>query len=116
MYQIQQISDSARQNQTLTLPDGTQINISMYYSNLQQGWFFSNITYGTFVLNGLRITVNPNMLYQWKNILPFGINCFSDSTTREPSQQEDFSSGLFKMYVLSAAEVAEYTAYLTNSI
>lgn len=114
MFRIQQITDDANQRQTVVLPDGTAFVLTMYYSDTQQGWFITELTYApsNFTLNSLRITLNPNMLYQWKNVLPFGIGCFPTKTTREPTQQQDFSSELFQLFVLSSAEVDNYTDFL----
>ena len=74
-----------------------------------------NLTYTnaniTFTLNGLRITNSPNMLNQWKNILPFGLACFS-TANREPSLQQDFASGNSVLYVLTQAEVTQYSEFL----
>lgn len=112
MYQIKQITSDSLQQQTLVLPDGTQIGLTMYYRPLQYGWFINEITFGsTFTLQGLRITVSPNMLHQFRNQIPFGLACVT-ATKREPTQITDFSSGAFQLYVLSAAEVAEYASYL----
>lgn len=80
---------------------------------MQYGWFINNLTYGTFVLNGLRITNNPNILYQWSNQIPFGLACLTRQL-REPSQQEDFSSGVSKIYLLNEAEVQAYVEFLKN--
>ena len=113
MYQIQQITSAPQQQQTVTLPNGVQLGLTLYYSQQQYGWF-AGISYGsTFSLQGLRITVSPNMLYQWKNILPFGLGCFITTANREPTQLQDFSTNLFRLYVLSPDEVAEYAAFLS---
>jgi hypothetical protein len=113
MYQIQQITSDPAQEQTLVLPDGTQIGFSMTYLPGQQIWN-CNISYGSsFVLNGLQIVNNPNLLQQWKNIIPFGLGCFSTSS-REPSQLSDFSSGYASLYILSSDDVATYTSALEN--
>lgn len=78
---------------------------------MQFGWFFTNITYGSFVLNGLRITNLPNMLFQFQNKIPFGLACFSKAN-REPSLQDDFVSGNSKLYILTQAECEEYDTYV----
>jgi hypothetical protein len=111
MNLIQKITSDPLQQQAIVLADGTSFSMTMYFIPLQQGWFFTEIVYGTFVLNGLRICNNPNMLYQFKNILPFGIACFSKEN-REPSLQQDFSSGNSQLYLLTEAEVQEYTDYI----
>lgn len=111
MLQIQQITSAPLQQQALTLDDGTRVTIKLYFRPMQYGWFLEELTYGSFVLRGLRISNSPNMLYQWRNLLPFGIACFS-SGNREPMLQQDFSSGASKLYLLTKAEVDRYTEIL----
>jgi hypothetical protein len=113
MYLIQQITDDPLQSQTLILPDGTSLGLTINFVPMQYGWFITELSYGSFTLNGLRISNSPNMLHQFKNQIPFGLGCFS-TNNREPSQQEDFSSGTSQLYILSAAEVAQYAGLLQS--
>lgn len=113
MLQIDTISTDASQTQTLILPDGTSIQLTIQFVPLQLGWFITDLEYGSFTLNGFRITNSPNMLRQYRNQLPFGLACFSTGD-REPSQQQDFSSQNSILYILSAAEVAAYEAFLSG--
>lgn len=115
MFIIQQITTDSDQKQTLILSDGTQILIELYFSPMQYGWFITSLTYGDFVLQGLRITNSPNMLQQFKNQIPFGLACFS-TNNREPSQQDDFASGNSELYILSAAEVQAWTETLSGQV
>ncbi len=115
MYKIQQVTADPLQKQKLILPDGTFLTLTIYYVPMQLGWFITELVYGDFVLNGFRICNSPNMLYQWRNKLPFGLACFSKEN-REPTQQQDFSSGNSVMYLLSAAEVELYAEYLSGQI
>lgn len=111
MFLIQRITSNPLQTQNLVLEDGTIVGLTIYFRPLQQGWFINNITYLDFVLNGLRITNSPNMLNQFRNQIPFGLGCFS-TNNREPSLQEDFSSGASKLYILNQAEIELYAAFL----
>lgn len=111
MLQIQRISAYPYQKQTIVLDNGELLSITIYFRPIQSGWFFNELTYRDFVLQGLRITNQPNMLYQWKNKLPFGLGCFS-TANREPSLQQDFSTGNSKLYILTEAEVDAYTTFL----
>lgn len=111
MLLIQQITDDPLQKFNLILPDGSSLGLQIYFVPMQLGWFITELTYGDFVLNGVRITNSPNMLYQFRNQIPFGLACFS-SHNREPSQQQDFSSNASLLYILTADEVAEYTRFL----
>lgn len=115
MYQIQQITTDPTQTQTLILPDGSQAVLTIAYYPQQYAWFILELSYQSFTLNGMQITANPNMLNQWRNSLPFGLGCFV-AGNREPTQQQDFASGAAQLYLLSAAEVAEYATFLSAGV
>ena len=114
MYLINQITSDYLQAQNVVLPTGGQFSLTIYYVPQQYGWFITNLTYLSFTLTGLRITTNPNMLQQWKSQIPFGLGCFV-TANREPTQLQDFSSGAAQLFVLSAAEVAEYSNILAGT-
>lgn len=113
MFQIQNITQDAKQKQTLVLPDGTFIQLSIRFIELQGGWFITELVYQDFILAGVRITNSPNVLHQYRNQIPFGLACFSDQQ-REPTLIQDFQSGASKMYILTQAECDEYTNYLSG--
>lgn len=115
MFKIQNLTDSASQKQSLVLPDGTIIQITIYYVPLQLGWFITSLIYQDFEVNGLRISNMPNILYQFKNQIPFGLACFSASG-REPSQAQDFLSDASELFILDEAEVEEYAEILSGQI
>lgn len=117
MFIIQQVTSDPLQKQTLILPDGTSLSLTIYFVPMQYGWVITNLTYGTFVLTGLRITVSPNMLRQFKNQIPFGLACYANASglNREPSQQEDFSSGAFSLFLLDQTEVTQYEEILAGN-
>ncbi len=112
MYKITKISSDALQQQSLVLPDGTLFTITMEFIPMQLGWFFRSIVYGDWSVQGMRICVSPNMLYQFKNRLPFGLGCFSNVGPREPSLQQDFSSDAFSLFILDSAEVDDLANYI----
>lgn len=115
MYLINNLTQNPLQSQNLTLPDSTIVSIQIYFIPMQNGWFITNLTYGSFVINGMRISNNPNMLLQYQNQIPFGLACYS-TANREPSLQEDFSSGASQLYILDQAECEEYYAFLQAGI
>ena len=116
MLLIPGLTQSANQTITFILSDGTTFTMTLYYNQTQQGWFINNLTYSpdSFTLNGLRIGVNPNMLFQWQNVIPFGLAC-ATQTGLDPTLQQDFVSGNAQLYVLSAAEVAQYSETLRGN-
>lgn len=113
MNQILQITDYAKQKQSIVLPDGSSFSLSLYYSTRQNGWFIDELIYKTFTLRGTRICNSPNILHQFANKLPFGIACFSKNDI-EPYFQRDFLDGNSALYLLSATEVATFEAYLVQ--
>ena len=113
MNKILQISDIPRQKITLALPNGSSFSLSIYFSTRQIGWFIDELIYESVTIKGVRISNSPNMLYQFSNKLPFGIACFSDQDL-EPVIQTAFLNGTSNLYLLTAAEVASYGAYVVS--
>lgn len=115
MNQISAITDSPNQKTTFVLGDGTTFSFTMYFVPMQYGWFVTNLAYQDFTLNGFRLVNNANLLFQWQNILPFGLACFSPSQ-REPTLQQDFATGASSLYVLSQAECIAYADYIKGGV
>lgn len=113
MYILQNLTTAPLQVQTLILPDGSSLEMTIYFVPMQLSWFITNITYGAFQLNGIHIVNSPNMLNQFRSQIPFGIACYS-TNNREPSQQQDFSSGASVLYLLTQAECQEYAEFLSG--
>lgn len=113
--QIQNWTTDTDQTQAITLPDGSLLTLEIYFREQQQGWFIKSAVWSTtgFTVTGLRITNNVNMLLQWKNLINFGLACFT-SDGYEPSLQQDFASGSSILYVLTAADVANVNAALAK--
>jgi hypothetical protein len=115
MNQIAQITSDSLQTQNLLLEDGSSISLTLYFVPMQYLWLIQSLVYApkNFTIQNMRICNSPNMLRQYKNQIPFGMACFS-TANREPSLQQDFVSGASNLYLLSAAEVQEYEAYLSE--
>ena len=112
---IQSPNNTALQKQSIALDDGTFFSLEIYYVPLQFGWFIQELVYGDFVIKGMRITDSPNMLRQYQNQIPFGIGCTTKGN-REPTQQEDFSSGASTLYLLTQEECRQYQRYLSGQV
>lgn len=115
MLQVNGITTDSLQEQTLLLPDGTGIVMTLYFMPMQYCWLIQSLVYGDFQLNGLRICNNPNMLRQFINQIPFGLACYTTGN-REPTQQQDFQSGNSILYLLTADEVAQYEEFLSGKV
>lgn len=113
MLPIQAISTEAKQRMELVLGDGTIVELEIEYKPQQYGWFITSLTYGEVVLKGLRIVTSPNMLYQWRNVLPFGLACFVTGY-REPTQLEDFEQNAAQLFLLTQEEMAVLDDYFAD--
>ena len=115
MNQIQQITSDGKQKQAFVLPTNDIVVLELEFKPQQLGWFISKLTYKTFVLEGIRICVSPNLLYQFSNQLPFGI-AVETTDNFEPMQITDFTSGYATMYFLNDDEVADYVRYVRGQV
>ena len=106
MYQIQNLNSNAGQKQKLFLPDGSFMTFSIVFKPMQFGWFIRDLTYGDFNVKNVRVVTSPNILYQFKNVIPFGMACYAEQN-REPMFAEDFESGKCNLFILSEEEVEE---------
>lgn len=113
MNLIQNITTDLWQRQQVPLPDNSLVSLDLQFLPQQQGWVFNTISYGNFTLQGLWIANHANLLHQWRNQIPFGLACYS-TDAREPMLLTDFNSGASKLYLLTAADCAAYTAFLND--
>lgn len=114
MNLIQSISEDTLQHMNVPLADNSFASLTLYFIPMQQCWVIQNLTYANFAINNLRISNSPNMLLQFMHQIPFGIACFSQGD-REPSLQQDFSSGASKLFLLTKADCELYVGFLTGA-
>lgn len=112
MKQISSITNDPRQRHRVLLPDSTVVDILMEYKKNQQGWFCSIAYEGLSFLNR-RLVLSPNMLRQFKNLIPFGLAC-NTSDGYEPNFQDDFSNGRAQLYLLNSDDVAQVESDIIN--
>ena len=112
MYKVNNITADSGQTQNVILPDSSVIQLTIEYKPQQYGWFITNFVYGSVKIQGMRICTSPNMLQQFKNQISIGLSC-GTTDNGEPTQLEDFSSGYATLYVLTAAEVANFASVLS---
>ncbi len=104
MLLIQGLTNDAKQKMNLILPsNGKKVEVHLEFKPQQVGWFLS-FTYETFSCSGLRICSSPNVLRQYKNLIPFGLACFVEAD-QEPMFQTDWSSARANLYLLTTEEV-----------
>lgn len=99
------ISADARQEFAVSLDDNSRVTISLWYSSMQAGWFYS-VSRGTFSVTNRRMVNSPNMLRQFRDFIPFGLACIV-SDGLEPVFIDDFSTGRASLYILDSADIAD---------
>jgi hypothetical protein len=95
--------------QTFRTPIDQGIIISkLYYKPAIQMWFI-DVTFNEFIVNGLKISVQANILNQYKNNIPFGINVqlLDADKGYEPVLIDDFSSGRVTLNILDQTELEQ---------
>jgi hypothetical protein len=102
--QITNLTNFADQVTQLQLPDGSLATMELIYQGTTERWIM-NITYGTFTANGIGVCTYPNILRQWKEILPFGI-AFVTADQTDPFDINDFSTGRVSVYLLDQTDIA----------
>lgn len=115
MRLIEGITASAFQENSVTLPNGTVLLIELRYIEMQRGWFIERIVYEDFNLNGLRICNSPNILHQYRNLIPFGLACETNEG-REPSLLTDFDNNDSRLYLLTLEETQEFSRALSGQV
>lgn len=103
MTQIDNLTGFANQVTTLLLPDGTTAAMELAFHGATNRWVM-NLTYGARAINGIGLCTLPNVLRQWRNLIPFGIGCATPNMT-DPFTVNDFALGRVSMFLLTAADV-----------
>ena len=106
MNRIDNLTDDADQVTNLTLEDGTVAILELHYRGATQRWTY-DVTHPSFpagAVKGQMLCAYPNILRQFKNVVPFGISCVSTDGL-DPISAEDFVDGRVSLYLLDAADV-----------
>lgn len=103
MTQIDNITDDADQLTQVVLDDGSIMQLEIFYNPATQRWAF-NMTHTLLTVQGVNLDLSPNLLRQWRNVIPFGFAC-NTITGVDPTNIEDFVNGNAALYALNAADV-----------
>lgn len=102
--QITNLTNFADQVTILQLPDGSTATMELIYQGATERWIM-NLTYGAQIFDGIGICTYPNILRQWKEVLPFGL-AFTTVDQTDPVNLNDFSTGRVSLFLLTQADVA----------
>lgn len=112
MEQVTNITSSVKQQMQLILEKGQTADFALHFNGRMQAWFFS-FTYNDITAKDLKVCLHPNILRQFKKIIPFGIS-FASNNLVEPFQETSFSSGACNMYILNSEDVQEVEEQFFN--
>jgi hypothetical protein len=105
MKQITELTNQPNQKYTIVLDNNETVDLVLTYSDNQQCWFCDiNYKQDTFICNGIRVVSSPNILHQWKNVIPFGIAIITNDKT-DPYFINDFSTNRVGLFILNADDV-----------
>lgn len=109
MKAIEGLTDYPNQKTTLVLEDGTRATLTMEYRPNQLGWVYNLSWNDSFLVEGCRMTISPNLLRQYHHLIPFGLALVATGAA-EPMRQDDFATGRARLFILNSGEVAEVEA------
>lgn len=102
------LTDQPNQLYPIQLSDGTTVTLTIQFWPQQNGWFYDLVWDGQnppFEINGSQLVASPNVLRQWREIIPFGIAVATNSG-QDPTDQEDFVNGNCTLVLLNPGDVA----------
>lgn len=105
MQQITNLTSSVKQRMQLILENDETADFFLHFNGRMQAWYF-DFTYNDITAKNLKVCLHPNILRQFRRLIPFGIAFAADNLV-EPFQEASFSSGACNMYILSQDEVQE---------
>ena len=113
--QIVNFTADPSQNIVLVLADGTTISMDLNYFAGQEGWVYSlNYNTGQFIVSNRRLVMSPNMLSQFREIIPFGL-AVTTTDGYEPIFLTDFATSRASFYILESADVAIIAESIINA-
>lgn len=122
MNVINGITTQPTQISFITLADGTRATLTLYFRPQQNGWFYDISWPGSAALavpfksQNRRLVTSGNLLRQFKDVIPFGLACFTVDNI-DPMTQTCLSDGSVSLVLLNADDVAsiEASVYTADS-
>lgn len=103
MNQLTILSNDADQLMFVQLDDGSIAQLEFICRPAIQRWSLS-VVHPNLVVNNIELAVFPNILRQWRNLIPFGMAVTSIDGV-DPIDINDFINGRVQVYVLNADDV-----------
>lgn len=100
---LNKITNLPQQTFFLTGNAGQVITLALRFLPSQNSWIM-DLSYGDFQANGIAVVASPNLLRNYRNIIPFGMACFVTDGL-DPYYIDDFSSQRVALYLMDATDV-----------
>lgn len=109
MFRIDGITDEPKQSYRLPVV-GSEIEavMDLEWRDTQNAWFMS-VSYQSFSVKNLKVSMMPNVLAQFANRIPFGLMCAS-TNKQDPFTLQSFRDKICSLYILTSAEVNDLEA------
>lgn len=104
MRTIDNLSNDASQKVQVVIDDGSVVEVALRYLPSGQRWV-ADITRDDFSVKSLGLCFHPNLLRQYRNLIPFGLMCSAVDGV-DPAYIQDWVNGRCSLQVLSPADVA----------
>lgn len=105
MKEITGLTDNPKQSLFFVLENNTTFSLYLEFRANVNGWVYS-ITKDSFKLNNKRLVMSPNILFQFTNILNFGITVISNDG-QDPNSVDDFITERVRLFVIENTEKKE---------
>lgn len=106
MIQLNNLTDDAIQQLQVPLADGSLVTLTFTYRAATQRWT-CDVQHPTIpsggAIYGMNLCVHPNILRQWRLIIPFGM-AIESSDNGDPVTQEDFVNGRITVFILDNSD------------
>jgi len=103
MKKLDSLTSDAKQVLKIPTTNGSIITLTLEFIASQRGWFYSVDYPGFTGLSKRRLVNSPNMLRQFRGVLPFGLACYV-TDGQEPVFVDDFTNDRVKIYILDGAD------------
>ena len=111
MVEITKLTDNSFQTISVVNEDGLIIDIEFIFFPTQNRWIY-NLSNNQFILNGSILSLSPNTLNQYNNVIEFGMSVISVDGFG-PSRIDDFSKNRIQVFILNASETKEISKLLS---
>lgn len=115
MNSITSLTSQPAQSSFIVLEDGSRAQLDLFYRSQQLGWFYDIRWPGNeklpvpFQSLGRRLVASPNLLRQYRKLVPFGLMLFTIDNL-EPMGRTCFVDGTADLILLNAADVLDIEA------